>query len=98
MGRQKYSFEFKKQVVRDYLNGEGEYRYLENKIRDPRAYVDKKKIEKLKNEIQKFNFYSNKSINPQKYARNALKVKSINIMIRPKCILKASSNPSWSLT
>ncbi len=23
MGRQKYSFEFKKQVVSDYLNGEG---------------------------------------------------------------------------
>ena len=31
MGRQKYSFEFKKQVVSDYLNGEGGYRYLESK-------------------------------------------------------------------
>ncbi len=25
MGRQKYSFEFKKQVVSDYLNGKGGY-------------------------------------------------------------------------
>jgi transposase len=31
MGRQKYSFEFKKHVVSDYLNGEGGYRYLESK-------------------------------------------------------------------
>ena len=42
--------------------------------------VDKKKIEKLKNEVEKFNLASNKSINPKKYAKNALKVKSANII------------------
>ena len=31
MGKHKYNFEFKKHVVDDYLNGEGGYRYLENK-------------------------------------------------------------------
>lgn len=55
-------------------------KYLKNRIRDPRAFVDKKKIEKLKKEIVKFNLASNKSINPKKYAKNALKVKSANIL------------------
>lgn len=31
----KYSFEFKKQVVNDYLNGEGGYTYLANKFGIP---------------------------------------------------------------
>ena len=55
-------------------------KYLKNRVRDPRAYVNKKKIEKLKKEIEKFNSASQKSINPAKYANKALKVKSANIL------------------
>lgn len=55
-------------------------KYLKNRVRDPRAYINKKKIEKLKKEIEKFNSASKKSINPTKYANKALKVKSANIL------------------
>ena len=55
-------------------------KYLKNRIRDPRAFVDKKKIKKLKSEIEKFNLAIKKSTDPKKYAKNALKVKSANIL------------------
>ena len=55
-------------------------KYLKNRIRDPRAFVDKKKSKKLKSEIEKFNLAIKKSTDPKKYAKNALKVKSANIL------------------
>ena len=55
-------------------------KYLKNRVRDPREYINKKKIEKLKSEIEKFNTASKMSLNPEKYAKKALKVKSANIL------------------
>ena len=55
-------------------------KYLKNRIRDPRAYVDEKKIEKFKKELQKFISEANKSGNIEKYSKKALKVKSANII------------------
>ena len=55
-------------------------KYLKNRVRDPRAYVDTKKIEALKKEIEKYLKEMNKSSNPEKYAKKALMVKSANIL------------------
>ena len=55
-------------------------KYLKNRIRDPRAYVDEKKIETFKKELQKFISEANKSGNIEKYSKKALKVKSANII------------------
>lgn len=55
-------------------------KYLKNRVRDPRVFVDTEKVEKLKNEIQKYSEALKKSKNPQKYAKKALRVKSANIL------------------
>lgn len=54
-------------------------KYLANRVRDPRIFVDKKKVEKLKQEIEKFNMGINKAKNPSNYAKKALYAKSANI-------------------
>ena len=54
-------------------------KYLKNGIRDPREFVDTKKIINLKKEIDKFTAEAGKSRNINKYAQKALRVKSVNI-------------------
>ena len=53
---------------------------LKGKIRDPRAYVDEKKVLKLKNEVEKFTAQAIKSGDVDKFAKKALAVKSANIL------------------
>ena len=53
---------------------------LENGIRDPRIFIDEKKIIEFKNEIEKFATKAQKSGNIEKFAKKALKVKSANIL------------------
>ena len=55
-------------------------KYLKNRVRDPRMFVDEKKIEKFKKEIEKFVKEIRKSSNTQKYSNKALKVKTVNIL------------------
>ena len=55
-------------------------KYLKNRIRDPRAYVDEKKIKNFQNEVEKFIKEAGKSANIEKYSIKALKVKSANIL------------------
>ena len=54
-------------------------KYLKNRIRDPRVFVDVNKIENLKKELVKFGAEAGKSKDIYKYAKKALKVKSVNI-------------------
>lgn len=53
---------------------------LKNGVRDPRAYLDIKKIEAFKAEIEKFAQQASKSGDVEKFAKKALKVKSGNII------------------
>ena len=53
---------------------------LENGVRDPRAYVDEKKILNFKTEIEKFSKQALENGNVEKFAKKALKVKSANII------------------
>lgn len=55
-------------------------KYLKNRIRDPREYVDEKKIGSFLEELKKFSEEANKSGNIDKYAKKALRVKSANIL------------------
>lgn len=55
-------------------------KYLENGVRDPRAFVNEDKINNLKNEIEKFAKQANKSGDIDKFAKKALMVKSGNIL------------------
>lgn len=55
-------------------------KYLKNGVRDPREYVDEKKIGKFLEEIKKFAREAEASGNVEKYAKKALKVKSANIL------------------
>ena len=54
-------------------------KYLKNRIRDPREFVDTKKIEVFKKEIEKFSLEAGKSKDINKYAKKAIKIKSANI-------------------
>ncbi len=54
--------------------------YLENGTRDPRSYVDEKKIKAFQNEIEKFAKQAKTSGNVDKFAKKALNVKSGNII------------------
>jgi uncharacterized protein YehS (DUF1456 family) len=63
-------------MSKDYLG----VKYLENGIRDPRAYVDTKKIKDFQNEIEKFSRQAKESGDVDKFAKKALKVKSANII------------------
>ena len=55
-------------------------KYLKNRIRDPREFVDEKKIKAFQAEIEKFAKQAKESGNVDKYAKKALKVKSANIL------------------
>lgn len=55
-------------------------KYLENGVRDPRAYVDEKSVKTFQNEIEKFSQNARQSGNVKKYAKKALFVKSANIL------------------
>ena len=54
-------------------------KYLKNGIRDPREFVDTKKILEFKKEIEKFSNQALKSGDINKYAKKAIKIKSANI-------------------
>ncbi len=54
--------------------------YLEKGTRDPRSYVDEKKIKAFQNEIEKFAKQAKTSGNVDKFAKKALNVKSGNII------------------
>ena len=53
---------------------------LRNGVRDPGAFVDEKKISEFKTEIEKFSKELMNGNNPEKYAKKALKIKSVNIL------------------
>lgn len=55
-------------------------KYLKNRVRDPRAYVDEKKIAGFLDEVRKFSRDAKASNNIEKYAKKALRVKSANIL------------------
>ena len=55
-------------------------KYLKNRVRDPREFVDEKKIGKFLDELRKFSKEAAASGNVNKYAKKALKVKSANIL------------------
>lgn len=55
-------------------------KYLDNGIRDPRAYIDEDKIKKFQKEIEKFSEQARKTGDVEKFAKKALKVKSGNIL------------------
>ena len=55
-------------------------KYLKNGVRDPREFVDTKKIYEFKKELEKFSKEARKSGNIEKYSQKALKVKSANIV------------------
>ena len=54
-------------------------KYLKNRIRDPREFVDTRKIEGFAKEIKKFSAEASKSNNIKQYAKRAVKIKSANI-------------------
>lgn len=55
-------------------------KYLKNRVRDPREFIDEDKIKKFQQEIERFSKAAKASGNVDKYARKALKVKSGNIL------------------
>lgn len=55
-------------------------KYLKNRVRDPREFVDEKKIGKFLDELRKFSKEAAASGNVDKYAKKSLKVKSANIL------------------
>ena len=55
-------------------------KYLKNGVRDPREFVDTKKIIEFKNEIDKFSKEARKSGDINKYAKKAIRIKSANIV------------------
>ena len=56
-----------------------EVKYLKNRVRDPREFVDTKKIENFIKEIKKFSAEANKSKDIKQYAKKAVRIKSANI-------------------
>ena len=56
-------------------------KYLKNRVRDPRAYVDEKKVEAFKKELKKFITEAMKEGNVEKYSKRALRVKTFNILV-----------------
>ena len=55
-------------------------KYLKNGVRDPRLFIDEKKIKDFQNEIEKFAKQARESGDIEKFAKKALKVKSGNIL------------------
>lgn len=58
----------------------GGVKYLENNIRDPRAYVDTEKVYNLAVKMKNFGENARNSGNVSKYAKKAMKAKSFNIL------------------
>lgn len=54
-------------------------KYLKNRVRDPREFVDTRKIEGFAKEIKKFSAEAGKSNDIKQYAKRAVKIKSANI-------------------
>jgi len=55
-------------------------KYLKNRVRDPREFVDTKKIEGFIKELKKFANEVKSSKDVEKYSRKAIRIKSFNIM------------------
>jgi hypothetical protein len=55
-------------------------KYLKNRVRDPRAYIDERKITDFKNEIESFAQKAKDAGDIKKFAKKALYVKSANIL------------------
>ncbi len=55
-------------------------KYLKNRVRDPRVYIDEKRIEKFLAEVERFAKEAKVSGNIDNYANKALRVKSANIL------------------
>ena len=55
-------------------------KYLKNGVRDPRKYVDEKRIDLFLKELKNFAKQATESGNIEKYAKKALKVKCANIL------------------
>ena len=55
-------------------------KYLENRTRDPRRFVNEKEIEQFKNEIENYAKQLKNAKNPSKFAQKALWIKSGNII------------------
>lgn len=64
------------QLAKDFCD----VKYLENGVRDPRAYIDEKKIMSFRDELDKFAQQAKKSGDINKFAKKALAVKSGNII------------------
>ena len=56
-------------------------KYLENDVRDPRNYIDEDKISNFKKEIEAFISQAKNSSDIEKFARKALKIKSLTILL-----------------
>ena len=54
-------------------------KYLKNRVRDPREFVDTKKIEGFINELKKFSTQIKSDGNIEKYSKKAIRIKSANI-------------------
>ena len=55
-------------------------KYLDNGVRDPRCYVDEKKIKKFINEIKKFSKDALNNKNVDEFSKKAIKIKTFNIL------------------
>lgn len=55
-------------------------KFLENRVRDPRKYIDETKIENFQKEIENFATKAKNSGNIERFAKKALYVKSANIL------------------
>ena len=55
-------------------------KYLKNGIRDPREFVDTKKIEEFIKELKKFSTQIKSDGNIEKYSKKAIRIKSANII------------------
>ena len=65
-----------------YARKFGKVKFLENNIRDPRAFVDIKDIVKFKENIESFMNKAAVSKSIEKYAKKAKAVKSVNILTK----------------
>jgi hypothetical protein len=69
-----------KSLFSKIVSQRGDVKYLKNGVRDPRAFVDTKKVLELSNKMDKFATDARLSGDVKKYAKKALKAKSANIM------------------
>lgn len=69
-----------KSIFSDIVAKNGDVKYLKNGVRDPRCYVDTEKIFKLSKQMNEFSVNARNSGDVKKYAKKALKAKSVNIV------------------